>query len=66
MTRDAIAITVAAFLFFAWLALWAAWRMLRPRAPQPPEQADEPEPDDDGYYYRVTPERITTGAFARR
>ena len=65
MTRDAIAITVAAFLFFAWLALWAAWRMLRPRAPQPPEQADEQEPDDD-YYYRVTPERITTGAFARR
>lgn len=32
MTRDAIAITISAFLFFAWLFLWAAWRMLRPRA----------------------------------
>ena len=32
MTGDSIAITVSAFLFFAWLALWAAWRMLRPRA----------------------------------
>lgn len=66
MTRDSIAITISAFLFFAWLVLWAVWRMLRPRAPQPPEQADEPEPDDDDYYYRVTPERVTTGAFARR
>jgi len=66
MTRDDIAIRISAFLFFARLALWAAWRMLRPRAPQPPEQSDEPEPEDDGYYYRVTPERITTGAFARR
>ncbi len=32
MTRDSIAITISAFLFFAWLALWAVWRMLRPRA----------------------------------
>ena len=62
MTRDSIAITVAAFLFACWFVAWLC-SQLRP-TPEP-EQASEQGPDDD-YYYRVTPERITTGAFARR
>lgn len=66
MTGDSIAITVAAFLFACWLVAWVLLATRRtPEPPQPPEQADEPEPDDD-YYYRATPERVTTGAFARR
>ncbi len=64
MTNDSIAITIAAFLFACWLAVWLRLQ-LRPEPPQPPEPADEPEPEGD-YYFQVTPERITTGAFARK
>lgn len=68
MTRDLLickiagAILLGLFLVLARLLL-ATKRTAAP--PEPPEQTDEPEPDDD-YYYRVTPERVTTGAFARR
>lgn len=67
MNNDTIAITVAAFLFFAWLVAWVLLATRRtPEPSQPPEQADEPEPDEGDYYYWATREKITTGAFARR
>lgn len=67
MTGDSIAITVAAFLFACWLVAWVLLATRRaPEPSQPPEEADEPEADEGDYYYWVTREKVTTGAFARR
>lgn len=64
MTPDVLVCKIAGIILLALFLVLA--RLLTVTRPTPePEQASEQEPDDD-YYYRVTPERITTGAFARR
>lgn len=68
MTGDLLVCKIAgAILLGLFLALARLLTVTKRTAapPEPPELADEPETDDD-YYFRVTPERVTTGAFARR
>ena len=64
MTPDVIICKIAGIILLA-LFLVLARLLTVTRRTAEPEQVSEQEPDDD-YYYRVTPERITTGAFARR
>ena len=68
MTPDLLICKIAgAILLALFLVLARLLTVTRrtPEPPQPPEPADEPEPEGD-YYFQVTPERITTGAFARK
>lgn len=68
MTGDLLICKIAGAILLALFLVLARLLTVTKQAaapPEPPELADEPEPDDD-YYYRVTREKITTGAFARR
>lgn len=69
MTSDLLICKIAGVILLAlFLVLARLLTVTKQTAapPEPPEPADEPDPDEGDYYFRVTPERVTTGAFARR
>jgi hypothetical protein len=68
MTGDLLICKIAGAILLALFLVLARLLTVTKQAaapPEPPEKADEPETDGD-FYFRVTREKITTGAFARR
>lgn len=69
MTGDLLICKIAGAILLALFLVLARLLTVTKQAaapPEPPEQADEPEPDEGDYYYWATREKVTTGAFARR